>query len=253
MTRCRAIVGQKQPEPPGGQQQPWSSKRRVPRMDHSGTRTMGIPAMGSRTSHVKRGAPVSRERSGPEHGVRATPPARGTTDQGAFRPHPEPPYPLAVACRVPGTHHLRAPALLPRPHTLHVPHPHPLPTRLHHKQVYTYHMHQGKLALILAENQHAVFSPIATYLTEMATTCPHELFQESTAPHKLPMPLTSPVSRSWRGRTLRHALRTSPCKRSRTTSAGMTNSNASCSPPILSLWLWKCHLPHEIRRCAHAA
>ena len=51
-------------------------------------------------------------------------------------------------------------------------------TRLHHKQVYTYHVHQGKLALILAENQHAVFSPIATYLTEMATACPHELFQE---------------------------------------------------------------------------
>ena len=54
MTRFRAIVGQKQPEPPAGHQQPWSSERRVPRVDQSGTRTMVIPAMGSRTIHVKR-------------------------------------------------------------------------------------------------------------------------------------------------------------------------------------------------------
>ena len=50
--------------------------------------------------------------------------------------------------------------------------------RLHHKQVYTYRVHQGKLALILAEKQHEAFSPVATYLTEMATACPHALFQE---------------------------------------------------------------------------
>jgi hypothetical protein len=51
-------------------------------------------------------------------------------------------------------------------------------TRLHHKQVYTYRVHKGKLALILAEQQHAAFSPVATYLTDMATSCPHALFQE---------------------------------------------------------------------------
>ena len=51
-------------------------------------------------------------------------------------------------------------------------------TRLHHKQVYTYRLHQGKLALILADKQHEAFSPVAAYLTEMATACPHALFQE---------------------------------------------------------------------------
>jgi PD-(D/E)XK nuclease superfamily protein len=51
-------------------------------------------------------------------------------------------------------------------------------TRLHHKQVYTYRVHQGKLALILKDTQHEAFSPIADYLTEMATACPHDLFQE---------------------------------------------------------------------------
>jgi len=50
-------------------------------------------------------------------------------------------------------------------------------TRLHHKQVYTYRVHQGKLALILTDKQHAAFSPVATYLTDMAASCPHHLFQ----------------------------------------------------------------------------
>ena len=62
--------------------------------------------------------------------------------------------------------------------TLFTPHTLIRSTRLHHKQVYTYRLHQGKLALILAEQQHAAFSPVATYLTDMATSCPHALFQE---------------------------------------------------------------------------
>ena len=49
-------------------------------------------------------------------------------------------------------------------------------TRLHHKQVYMYRVHQGKLALILADKQHEAFSPVAEYLTEMATSCPHDAF-----------------------------------------------------------------------------
>jgi ATP-dependent exoDNAse (exonuclease V) beta subunit len=44
--------------------------------------------------------------------------------------------------------------------------------------VYTYRVHKGKLALILAEKQHEAFSPVAEYLAEMATACPHALFQE---------------------------------------------------------------------------
>ena len=51
-------------------------------------------------------------------------------------------------------------------------------TRLHHKQVYTYRVHQGKLALLLRGKQHEAFRPVADYLTEMAVSCPHGLFQE---------------------------------------------------------------------------
>jgi hypothetical protein len=62
--------------------------------------------------------------------------------------------------------------------TLFTPHTLIRSTRLHHKQVYTYRVHQGKLTLILAEREHTAFSPVAAYLTEMATACPHALFQE---------------------------------------------------------------------------
>ena len=51
-------------------------------------------------------------------------------------------------------------------------------TRLHHKQVYMFRSHRGKLAEILDDPEHERFSPIATYLTEMADSCPHQLFQE---------------------------------------------------------------------------
>jgi ATP-dependent exoDNAse (exonuclease V) beta subunit len=39
-------------------------------------------------------------------------------------------------------------------------------------------VHRGKLALLLADKQHEAFRPVADYLTEMATACPHDLFQE---------------------------------------------------------------------------
>jgi hypothetical protein len=51
-------------------------------------------------------------------------------------------------------------------------------TRLHHKQVYTYRVHQGKLALLLHDREHEAFVPVADYLTQMATSCPHDLFQQ---------------------------------------------------------------------------
>jgi len=41
-----------------------------------------------------------------------------------------------------------------------------------------YRVHRGKLTLILSDRQHETFRPIATYLTETATSCPHDLFQE---------------------------------------------------------------------------
>jgi hypothetical protein len=66
------------------------------------------------------------------------------------------------------------PALLPqfRPHQLI------RSTRLHHQQVYHYRIHQGKLAYLLSQAEHEIFRPIETYLTEMATSCPHPLFQQ---------------------------------------------------------------------------
>lgn len=51
-------------------------------------------------------------------------------------------------------------------------------TRLHHQQVYHYRVHNGKLSLILNTKQHHNFAPIKTYLDEMATDCPHLLFQD---------------------------------------------------------------------------
>lgn len=51
-------------------------------------------------------------------------------------------------------------------------------TRLHHKQVYTYRYHRGKLAHILSDLEHEAFRPIETYLNNIATSCPHHLFQE---------------------------------------------------------------------------
>jgi hypothetical protein len=49
--------------------------------------------------------------------------------------------------------------------------------RLYHQQVYMFRMHRAKLDLLLTEPQHQAFSPIATYLTDMAKDCPHHLFQ----------------------------------------------------------------------------
>jgi hypothetical protein len=52
-------------------------------------------------------------------------------------------------------------------------------TRLHHKQVYTYRVHHGKLSHITRGREHHAFQPIADYLTDMAENCPHHLFQDA--------------------------------------------------------------------------
>jgi ATP-dependent exoDNAse (exonuclease V) beta subunit len=52
-------------------------------------------------------------------------------------------------------------------------------TRLHHKQVYMYRTHRGKLDLITRTREHQSFQPIADYLTDMAENCPHHLFQDT--------------------------------------------------------------------------
>jgi hypothetical protein len=47
---------------------------------------------------------------------------------------------------------------------------------LHHKQVYKYCVHQGKLTLALEAPGQPKLSPIADYLMTMLTDCPHSLF-----------------------------------------------------------------------------
>jgi hypothetical protein len=50
--------------------------------------------------------------------------------------------------------------------------------RFHHRQVYRYQLHRGKLTLILREDlQHRAFAPIRDYLETMAEACPHQLFR----------------------------------------------------------------------------
>jgi hypothetical protein len=56
--------------------------------------------------------------------------------------------------------------------------------RLHHQQVYHYRRHNGKLALILDTAEHRDFAPIEAYLIEMATNCPHHLFQDGSRASK---------------------------------------------------------------------
>jgi hypothetical protein len=65
-----------------------------------------------------------------------------------------------------------------RPTLIHQFRPHQLirSTRLHHQQVYHYRIHRGKLAYLLSTAEHQAFQPLETYLTEMATSCPHPLF-----------------------------------------------------------------------------
>ena len=51
-------------------------------------------------------------------------------------------------------------------------------TRLHHQQVYHYRIHRAKLALLLTEREHSEFTSLGTYLTDIATACPHRLFRQ---------------------------------------------------------------------------
>ena len=49
--------------------------------------------------------------------------------------------------------------------------------RLHHQQTYEYRIHQGKLGTILGMEEYQKFRDVERYLFEMATACPHSLFQ----------------------------------------------------------------------------
>jgi hypothetical protein len=52
--------------------------------------------------------------------------------------------------------------------------------RLHHQQTYEYRIHQGKLAAILGKPEHEKFRSVERYLFDMATACPHSLFQSDS-------------------------------------------------------------------------
>lgn len=55
--------------------------------------------------------------------------------------------------------------------------------RLHHQQAYEYRIHQAKLESTLSLPKQRHLQPIQKFLTDMADSCPHHLFQ-SDAPRK---------------------------------------------------------------------
>ena len=63
--------------------------------------------------------------------------------------------------------------------------------RLHHRQVYRYCLHQGKLRALLAMPEHAAYAPVAAYLYDMLSDCPHSLFvtEDRASQGKMPFDL----------------------------------------------------------------
>ena len=49
--------------------------------------------------------------------------------------------------------------------------------KLYHRQVYAYAYHRSKLALMRCNPQHRRFEALATFLGNIPSTCPHELFR----------------------------------------------------------------------------
>src|SRR3546814_7069697 len=50
--------------------------------------------------------------------------------------------------------------------------------RLHHRQVYRYCVHQGKVRAILTGPEHRAYAGVGQYLYEMLSSCPHSLRSE---------------------------------------------------------------------------
>jgi len=55
--------------------------------------------------------------------------------------------------------------------------------KLYHRQIYAYAYHRSKLALLRRNPQHRRFETLATFLENIPSTCPHELFRRDDDPH----------------------------------------------------------------------
>ena len=54
--------------------------------------------------------------------------------------------------------------------------------KLYHRQVYAYAYHRSKLTLLRRNPQHQRFEALATFLENIPSTCPHELFRGDDDP-----------------------------------------------------------------------
>ena len=54
--------------------------------------------------------------------------------------------------------------------------------KLYHRQIYAYAYHRSKLALLRRNPQHRRFETLATFLENIPSTCPHELFRRDDDP-----------------------------------------------------------------------
>ena len=54
--------------------------------------------------------------------------------------------------------------------------------KLYHRQIYAYAYHRSKLALLRRNPQHRRFETLATFLENIPSTCPHELFRREDDP-----------------------------------------------------------------------
>jgi len=54
--------------------------------------------------------------------------------------------------------------------------------KLYHRQVYAYAYHRSKLTLLRCNPQHRRFEALATFLENIPSTCPHDLFRREDDP-----------------------------------------------------------------------
>jgi transposase-like protein len=59
------------------------------------------------------------------------------------------------------------------------------PTKLYHRQVYSFAYHRPKLALLRADPRHQKFAALADFLEQVPSICPHDFFQESSRASQL--------------------------------------------------------------------
>ncbi len=58
--------------------------------------------------------------------------------------------------------------------------------KLYHRQVYSFAYHRLKLALVRESRQHCRFAPLADFLEQVPSLCPHDLFSDGSRASQLP-------------------------------------------------------------------